>query len=80
MLAEVAVATLNAIPPNPQPKAPSKFFLDFVTESLDEADCPCIQDDEEIAPLEDKEPWNLYQTVETNFRPKRVCKTVSILS
>ena len=49
VLADTAIATSDQTLPNNPPNS----FLDLVTETVDGADCPCEEDDEEMPPLED---------------------------
>ena len=49
VLADAALATSNTTQPNNPPKS----LPDFVTETVDEADCPCEGNNEEMPPLED---------------------------
>ena len=50
VLADTAIATSDHTPPNNPPNS----FPDLVTETVDGADCPCKEDDEEMPPLEMK--------------------------
>ena len=48
-LADAALTTYNITLPN----NPQKSLPDLVTKTVDEADCPCEENDEEMPPLED---------------------------
>ena len=49
MLVDAALAISNTT----QPNNPPKFFLNLVTETMDEGDCPCEGKSKEMPSLED---------------------------
>ena len=49
VLADTALTTSHIT----QPNNPLKSLPDLVTETVDEADCPCTEDTKEMPPLED---------------------------
>ena len=53
VLADVDLPTLDTTQTNTQLNDPPKYLPDLVTVSVDGADCPCEEADEEIPPLED---------------------------
>ena len=53
VLADVTLPTSDTTQPNTQLNDPPKSLPDLVTESIDGADCPCEEADEEMPSLED---------------------------